>query len=77
VKTIPAEKGECGCKAHTNDFHLYRVRRLTIDKNGFSIPDEIVAKGRIGPANSQTFVVAHIHRAEREFDYFINFDCTD
>jgi hypothetical protein len=77
VKTIPAEKGECGCKAHTNDFHLYRVRRVKIDKDGFSIPDELVTKGRIGPSNSRTFVVAAINRPERKFDYYINFDCTD
>ena len=35
VKTIPAEKGECGCKARTNDFHLYRVRRVNTDKRWF------------------------------------------
>jgi hypothetical protein len=77
VKTIPAEKGECGCKAHTNDFHLYRVRRVRIDKDGFNIPDELVTKGRIGSSNSRTFVVAAINRPERKFDYYINFDCTD
>lgn len=77
VKTIPAEKGECGCKSHTNDFHLYRSRRITVDQQGMSVPDELVAKGRIGAANSRTFVVAAIFRAERKFDYSINFDCTD
>lgn len=77
VKTIAADKGECGCKARTNDFHLYRARRIHVDKQGMTIPDELVAKGRIGPDNSRTFIVAAIHRPERKFDYYINFDCTD
>lgn len=77
VKTIPASKGECGCKAHTNDFHLYRAKRKKIDENGYSLPDELVAKGRIGPSGNRTFVISAIHRAERKFDYYINFDCTD
>jgi hypothetical protein len=78
VKTIPAVTGECGCKAHTNDFHLYRARSGSrLDKRGFYIEDELVAKGRIGPSNSRTFVVAAIHRADRRSDYYVNFDCTD
>lgn len=77
VKTIPAEKGECGCKARTNDFHLYRARRIRIDKAGYVIPDELVAKGRIGPGGNRAFVITPIHRAERKNDYYINFDCTD
>lgn len=77
VKSIPADKGECGCKAHTNDFHLYRSRRKRVDQAGYSIPDELVAKGRIGPSGKRTFVVAAIHRVEVRFDYYINFDCTD
>ena len=82
VKSIPANKGECGCgecgcKARINDFHLYRSRRKRVDQAGYSIPDELVAKGRIGPSASRTFVVAAIHRVEVRFDYYINFDCTD
>ncbi len=77
VKTIPAESGECGCKARTNDFHLYRARRKHIDSAGYTIPDELVAKGRIGPSGNRSFEVAAIHRVERRFDYYINFDCTD
>ncbi len=77
VKTIAAAKGECGCKARTNDFHLYRSRRIRTDNKGYSLPDELVAKGRIGPSGNRTFVVAAIHRVEVRFDYYINFDCTD
>jgi hypothetical protein len=77
VRTAPAEKGECGCKAHTNDFHLYRARRSRQVKDGYYVEDELVAKGRIGPSGSRTFVVAATYRAERKSDYYINFDCTD
>ena len=77
VKTVPTEKAECGCKAHTNNFHLYRARRVYIGKDGMYIPDELVAKGRILPDASRTFSVAAIHRAERKMDYHIKFDCTD
>jgi hypothetical protein len=78
VKTISAEKGECGCKARTNDFHIYRARgERKTDKDGLIVPDELVAKGRIGPSNSRTLPVAAIYRDQRKFDYYINFDCTD
>lgn len=77
VRTIAAAKGECGCKARTNDFHLYRARRLRIDQAGMTVPDELVAKGRIGPSGHKTFVITPIYRKERKSDYYINHDCTD
>lgn len=77
VKSIPAERGECGCKASTNNFHLYRSNRVRVDKDGYSIPDELVAKGKLELTDSRTFKVAAIHRVEVKFDYYINFLCTD
>jgi hypothetical protein len=77
VKTIPAERGECGCKAHTNNFHLYRSNRIRVDKEGYAIPDVLIAKGKIDHTGSRTFKVAAIHRVEVKFDYYINFLCTD
>jgi hypothetical protein len=77
VKTIPAGRGECGCKAHTNNFHLYRSNRIRVDKQGYAIPDELITKGKIDLAGSRTFKVAAIHRVEVKFDYYINFLCTD
>jgi hypothetical protein len=77
VKTVPADKGECGCKSHTHNFHLYRSNRIRVDEKGYSIPDELIAKGKLGPAESRTFKVAAINRVEVKFDYYIKFLCTD
>lgn len=77
VKTVPAPKTDCACKSHRNNFHLYRARRVAVDRQGNTIPDELLQKGYIDPAGSRTFTIAAINRIPRKIEYYINFDCTD